>query len=197
MNYPDKLRQLDGWFADGVAVAGPGVVLCQRGCTACCHGPFDISPADARLVAGGVARLDPETQTAVRSRARDQVARYGDAAPTWRAPWDVDELGEEQFDQVSEGLAALPCPALGDGGSCLIYSDRPATCRIIGLPMITLDGGVLENACPIRHTSRQYDALEPTPFDLARFESGADADDAAARLEGWVTTTVAGAILHR
>lgn len=197
MSYPDILRQLDIWFADGVAQAGPEVVLCRRGCSACCNGPFDISPADARLVARAVARLDPATQASVRSRAQDQVDRYADAAPHWHPPWDIEALGDERFDAVGERLAALPCPALGDGGACLIYADRPATCRIIGLPMITLDGGVLENACPIRHTSARYEALEPVPFDLARFESAADDDDAEARMEGWVSTTVAGAILRR
>ncbi|MGH7524581.1 MAG: YkgJ family cysteine cluster protein [Gemmatimonadales bacterium] len=197
MNYPDTLRQLDTWFADGVERAGPDVVLCRRGCIACCNGPFDISPADARLVAGAVARLDPETQTTVRSRARTQVATYADVAPAWHAPWDIDALGDERFDEVSERLAALPCPALGDDGGCLVYTDRPATCRIIGLPMITVEGGVLENACPIRHTSARYEALEPTPFDLALFESVVDDNDAEARTEGWVSTTVAGAILYR
>lgn len=51
MTYRALLPILDRWFMTGSAHAGPGVVPCRAGCTACCLGPFDISPADARLVA--------------------------------------------------------------------------------------------------------------------------------------------------
>ena len=194
MSYRALQGQLDGWFEHGVASAGPGVVLCRRGCSACCFGPFDISPADAEQVAKAVDRLDPATRSLVELRALDQVTQYADLAPRWNAPWDIDALGDRRFDRISDALAGLPCPALGDDGACLVYDDRPANCRMIGLPMLTPGGGFLDNACPILQTSDRYATLDPTVFDLEQFESAADDFDHAARGDGWVRTTVAGAI---
>jgi Fe-S-cluster containining protein len=194
MTYRALQSELDAWFEHGVAAAGPEVVLCRRGCSACCLGPFDISPADARLVAGAVNRLDPATRSLVQLRAIDQVGQYAELAPGWHAPWDVQALGDYRFDRVSDTLAQLPCPALGDDGACVVYEDRPANCRMIGLAMLTPEGGTLDNACPILHTSERYAALDPTLFDLERFESAADEFDEAARDDGWVSTTVAAAI---
>ncbi|HEY3934142.1 MAG TPA: YkgJ family cysteine cluster protein [Gemmatimonadales bacterium] len=194
MTYRGLLFTLDRWFADATTSAGPGVVLCRRGCAACCHGPFDISPADAELAADAVGRLHPSAKTQVRARAQEQVARYRADAAGWDAPWDVEALGDETFDIVAEHLAAEPCPALGDDGACLIYDDRPATCRMIGLAILPTGDDPIPNACPIINTSARYAALDPVPFDLERFESDADAFDVAAFGRGWVSTTVAGAI---
>ena len=194
MTYRSLQGQLDAWFARGVTSAGPGVVLCRRGCSACCLGPFDISPADAGLVVQAVDRLDPATRTLVESRAAEQVARYAELAPQWSAPWDIDAIGDDNFDRIGDALAASPCPALGSDGACLIYDDRPANCRLIGLAVLTPDGAVLENACPILQTSQSYAELDPTLFDLEQFECAADEFDQAARVDGRVSTTVAGAI---
>ena len=194
MTYHRLLGDLDDWFARGVADAGPGVVLCRRGCTACCHGPFDISPADAELAAIAVERLDGASRSAVRSRAAAQRSRYAELAPRWSAPWDVDAIGDDSFDQISDALADEPCPALNDQGECRIYDARPATCRMTGLGMETKPGDVLENVCPILDTSVAYAALNPTLFDLSCFEDRAEHWDEVAMTSGWVRTTVAGAI---
>ena len=194
MTYRQLLGDLDEWFARGVASAGHDVVLCRRGCSACCNGPFDISAADAQMVAQAVDQLPPEIGSQVRLRALNQIVTYHDAAPWWQSPWDVDSLDEEYFDRLSNQLSNRPCPALGSNGSCLIYDDRPATCRIIGLAMIKPDGGILENDCPILHTSRAYAELNPTLFDLERLELSADDYDVEAWNAGWVRTTVAAAI---
>lgn len=191
------LADLDRWFADGVAAAGPGVVLCRAGCSACCLGPFDISPADAEMVAAAVEALDAETRSAVRARAAAQVAKYAEHQPSWKAPFAVDALTEAEFDAICDALHTERCPALGDNGACLIYERRPATCRMTGLAMQTPAGDVLENECPILHTSAAYAALAPVVFDLAQFEDAADAADVEAERRGWIRTTVAGAVEHR
>jgi Fe-S-cluster containining protein len=185
---------LDAWFARGVAAAGPGVVPCRRGCSACCHGPFDISPADAALVAEGVAALGEAERAAVRARADTQLRRCAELLPDWAAPWDVEALDENTFDALVEQLADAPCPALAADGACLIHAHRPATCRLTGLALSTPEGDVLDNHCPIQAQFPSYAALPPTPFDLQRFEAEAERLDAEARSRRWVATTVAGAI---
>lgn len=115
-HYRALLPVLDQWFARGVAAAGPDVVPCRSGCTACCHGPFDISPADAALVAEGLAALPDAVRTGVRERAEAQVARYRELIEGWGPPWDVDGVDEGSFDALCEALRTLPCPALGPEG---------------------------------------------------------------------------------
>ncbi len=190
--YRALLPILDQWFSRGTDAAGSGVVPCRSGCSACCHGPFDISPADARLVAEGLAALDPAVREGIAARADEQLKRYADLIDGWGAPWDVDGVEEASFDRLCEALHDLPCPALGAEGGCLIYAYRPATCRMTGLAMATDDGDVLENVCPIQGEFPVYAALPPMTFDLRRFEARAEECDLAAAEAGWVATTVAG-----
>lgn len=190
--YDILLESLDHWFARGAAAAGPGVVPCRSGCSACCHGPFDISPADAALVAQAMALLPEPIRHEVTDRAAHQLDCYRELIEGWGAPWDVDGLDARAFDALTEVLQELPCPALGAEGECLIYTLRPATCRMIGLPMENREGDQLENACPIKGDFPDYSALPPTPFDLHRFESLAEEFDIVASEAGWVATTVAG-----
>ncbi len=126
-------------------------------------------------------------------RATQQVERYRDVAPDWRAPWDVATIAESVFDDMGDALRAMPCPALDDAGDCLIYEHRPATCRMTGLPMLA-NATILENVCPIVDSSPAYASLAPLPFDLAGVEDRAADCDADARRRGYVSTTVAGAI---
>ena len=192
--YADLLATLDAWFSRGREAAGADVIPCRRACTACCHGVFDISPADAELVAAGVAALPEDQAAALRARAQQQSLRVGAALPEWGAPWDVDALPEATFDALSEQLADAACPALAEDGGCTIYDSRPATCRMTGLSM---DGGAvgrLDNECPIQADHPTYAALAPVPFDLMAFEEQAAGHDETARSRGHCTTTVAGAI---
>ena len=197
MTYLDILGDIDHWFDKGVAQAGAGVVLCARGCSACCNGPFDISAADAQLVAAAVDRLDATTRSEVAARSASQVEMYARILPAWEHPWDVEEIDDGEFDTLADALAGVPCPAVSANGSCLIYDDRPATCRMTGLAMRTPQQDVLENVCPILRTSDAFARLEPTEFDLSAFEDQADEHDRSAMAAGWSRTTVAGAVQRR
>ena len=195
MSYLTLLSTLDTWFAEGVAAAGTGVVPCRSGCNACCHGPFDISAADAREVARGVASLQPEVAQGIIDRAKAQVHAGREVVPQWQAPWRPVEIGEDAFDAMCDALASTPCPALDpQSGACLIHDYRPATCRLTGLALTTEEGDLLENVCSIQAQFPEYVALAATPFDLMRFELAAAEHDLEAMEAGWYSTTVAGAV---
>lgn len=195
MSYSEHLTTIDHWFAEGVQAAGPGVVPCRAGCNACCHGPFDISAADARMVADAVAELPADVRDGIVRRARDQLTAAEAIDGSWQRPWRVDQLEDARFDQIANAQASDPCPALDPvSGTCLIHHARPATCRLTGLALITPDGDMLENICPIRGQFPGYEALGPTPFDLMRFELAAAEHDLAAMEAGWHSTTIAGAV---
>lgn len=167
--YRGLLTSLDEWFAAAQDEL-PGVIPCTGGCSRCCHGPFDISVADALMVREAVRRLPPERQADLVARADAALARQRAVAPAWTAPWDARDLGDEAFDALGDALADAPCPMLDDDGRCAIYEDRPLVCRLIGLPLRTAEGELLENACPILDDFPAYAALQPRLFDLVGFE---------------------------
>ena len=186
--YRALLERLDAWFAEGKRLHGD-VIPCRAGCTACCHGPFDISPADADLLREGLALLPPAERTEVRIRAELLLTRMQELAPGWGAPWAIGDLGEDGFDQVAEALAGEPCPLLGDDGRCRVYAHRPLVCRLIGLPMLTDLGETLENGCPIQGEFPGYAELPGVGFDYASF--AAEEMAILAALDGSETTIAA------
>lgn len=200
-DYPALLAGIDGWQAEARAQY-PGVIPCRPGCSACCHGPFDVSAADALLVRDAVRALPFGMRSEVRQRAESQIAAMQRTEPALVAPWDITRLGEERFDVLVEAFEEAPCPALDAGGACLIYEHRPMICRLMGLGLETPDGHIIENACPIQGEYPEYESLAPQVFDLDGWED-AEAEaliHAAEQLFGATgasgyETTVAGAIL--
>lgn len=196
--YLPLLHELDAWQATARA-AHPGVIPCRPGCSACCHGPFDIPVADAEQVASAVAALPGAIRQRVLVRAAAQLERMRELAPELAEPWDLSRLPEGTVDELCEALAEEPCPCLEADGRCAVYESRPMVCRVIGLGMVDADGGVLPNACPIQDDFPGYAELPPQPFALSGWEDRADrvAEGAAARLGLPVgyETTVAGAAL--
>lgn len=177
--YRETLGRLDRWFDEATA-RNPGVIPCRSGCSACCHGPFDISAADALLLREALAELSPEERADIRGRAVEALERVREQAPEWRAPWDIADLGEERFDGISESLYDLPCPCLDDEGRCRVYASRPLVCRLIGLPMMTAEGELLENACPIQEDFPDYALLDPQLFDLGALDTAETSHNVAA-----------------
>ena len=169
-NYRALLERLDDWTMQAQE-RNPGVIPCARGCTACCHGPFDVSAADVVLLLDGFAALPPDLQRQVLAQAKRITARIAVVEPAWRAPHDVGELGEARFDALTIALADEPCPFLQDG-SCSIYAYRPFVCRVMGLGLVTTEDDYLPNACPIQADFPQYLSLPPQRFDLAGLERG-------------------------
>jgi Fe-S-cluster containining protein len=167
--YPALLDRLTTWF-DQARREHPGVIPCHQGCSACCHGPFDISLADAELIEAGLRELPESDWVEVRRRARELVVRMEALEPGWTVPHAIADLGEARFDRLADALAAEPCPLLDSEGRCRIYAHRPLVCRLIGLGMRTPAGGTIENACPIQDQFPSYANLPPALFDLESFE---------------------------
>ena len=180
--YRSFLEQVDRWF--GAATARhPGVVPCRAGCSACCHGPFDISVADVLLLEEALAGLDPAGRAEVDRRLSGTWSRILELAAGWTEPFDIAGLGEARFDAISDTLAREPCPLLDAAGRCRVYASRPLVCRLIGLGLEASTGEVLPNACPIQDEFPAYAALAPTPFDLHRLHEEEAAHLKAAAVE--------------
>lgn len=171
------------------------MIPCRLGCTACCYGPFDISPAEAEEVATAVARLPEPLRTEIRQRSLAQLQQMQELLPEWDLSRGLELIDEAHLDAACEALADSPCPALGPDGACTIHGSRPSTCRIMGLGIRTRTGAVLENACPIQSRFPRYCSLEPVPLDLDQIEQELERADRRAEVEGWSRSTIAMAAL--
>jgi Fe-S-cluster containining protein len=200
-DYPALLAEIDTWQARA-RTKHPGVIPCHAGCSACCHGPFDIPVADALLVRDAVRSLAPTDRAEIGNRARAQIDRMRQMEPALAPPWDMAPLGEPRFDALVEVLEREPCPALDTAGRCRIYQHRPMICRLMGLGVRTVAGQVIENACPIQDDFPAYRRLEPQVFDMDGWDVAQEPLLASSALELFGTeersgyeTTVAGAVL--
>ena len=82
-------------------------IQCRKGCANCCHGPVEIWPQEALLLAQAAraAGLDLD-------RARlDRQSRHTIDS------WHQQPAGDRA------------CVFLGDGGACRVYESRPNACR--------------------------------------------------------------------
>ena len=124
--YKAILDRADAFFAS-VASEQPNALACGLGCTLCCHGLFEISAADLSVIADGLDRLDEGARREIVARAEAIVASTDH--PVLR---ESSAAEKEAFFKRAEDI---PCPALGEGGRCLIYASRPLVCRTFGLPL--------------------------------------------------------------
>ena len=116
----ELVQIIDRALAEAAQRSGTWLV-CRKGCTQCCYGPFEITQLDAQRLRKGLAELesrDPQRAGAVRGRAR-HAAR-------------LTNFGDDD-----------PCPALDPKtGSCDLYASRPITCRCFG-PPVPCDSGAV------------------------------------------------------
>jgi len=138
-----KLIQIvDAALKDTAKKSGEWLV-CRPGCMQCCVGVFPINQLDAFRLRRGLADLAkhaPERAAAVRSRARDAVARLGPEFPGDPVSGLLHE-GDEAERQFADFANNEPCPALDPAtGNCEIYESRPMTCRVFGPPVESEDG---------------------------------------------------------
>ena len=133
-----KLIQIvDTALAEAARKSGDWLV-CRKGCTQCCYGPFAISQLDAMRLRKGLAELkksDPQRAAAVQLRAQEAITRL---LPDFPGDPNTGILGEdEQAEAEFEDFANdEPCPALDPAtGGCDLYSARPMTCRTFGPPV--------------------------------------------------------------
>jgi Fe-S-cluster containining protein len=158
---------VDAALADAARRSGEWLV-CKKGCTQCCIGPFPISQLDAARLREGLADLeasDPKRAARVRQRAKDAVRRLAPGFPGDPATGTLgaDADSESRFAGFADDE---PCPALDPAtGTCDLYSARPMTCRTFGPPVRTGANGAL-GVCELCYhgaTDQQIAACEMVP----------------------------------
>ncbi len=114
--------------------AYPQCVTCARGCSDCCHALFDLSLVEAMyLNRAFIAAYDyGRERSDILERAAETDRR------TTRLKREMYRASREgkSPEEIMEDAARLRvrCPLLGTDESCLLYGQRPVTCRLYGVP---------------------------------------------------------------
>jgi len=140
-------------------------LVCKRGCTQCCIGPFGITQLDALRLRKGLTQLkasDPERAAAVRQRATDYITVI---APLYPGNPETGELFDEHA--LPDAMDDVPCPALDPTtGCCDLYDARPVTCRAFG-PATRIDEGTF-GACELCYQGATEEQMAACAVDVDR-----------------------------
>ncbi|MDI6796421.1 MAG: YkgJ family cysteine cluster protein [Desulfatibacillaceae bacterium] len=135
--YEQIVAQADAAFKT-VAQAHPDCIACKPGCSDCCYALFDLSLVEALyLNSNFLEKLD--------NTAREKILAKAD-----RADRKAYQIKREAFQAVAKGKETeqvmarvawerVRCPLLNEADRCDLYSNRPVTCRIYGIPT-AIDG---------------------------------------------------------
>lgn len=134
----EKLRaEADRLFGQ-VRRLHPDCVTCSLGCSDCCHAMFDLSLVEAlylnRKFRQALA-FGPEHSAII--NAAGEADRL--AARVKRELYQSSKDGDVRQVMENAAQARIRCPLLDAEDHCLLYEDRPITCRLYGVPA-AIDG---------------------------------------------------------
>jgi len=166
-NYRELLQQIDRWFARSMA-SYPEQIACRSGCSSCCRSLFDITMLDAYVLRLGFDRLPAQTRELVLEKCRARLDLMRQQWPGFQHPFVLNSLPEEDWEMLMPDDDETPCVLLDQNGRCLVYENRPMTCRLHGLPLVDTTGEVLHDEwCTLNFTDSDPLELEGLrgPFD--------------------------------
>ncbi len=104
-------------------------IKCKRGCSDCCHAVFGLFFVEAFSLKVSFDALD-------RKERRKVFARCDKADRDLQRMQEIHKSSRYEGDNASDvlGKERLRCPLLSDQEECLLYSHRPITCRVYGIP---------------------------------------------------------------
>jgi Fe-S-cluster containining protein len=104
-------------------------VKCRQGCSDCCHAVFGLFLIEAAYVQNHFQRLDPEVQKA-------SLLRCNEMERGLRRLEKKMQLHQEDPQMQNYIMAAerIRCPLLDEEQDCVLYTHRPITCRVYGIP---------------------------------------------------------------
>ncbi|MGD8388684.1 MAG: YkgJ family cysteine cluster protein [Desulfobacteraceae bacterium] len=126
--YEQLTARADAAF-EQVARDYPDAVKCRRHCDDCCHAVFGLFLVEAAYLQTFFAGLpsDVKSETILRcARADQELARLQQRMQ------DPVKARENEEDPLASGR--VRCPLLNEEKDCVLYPQRPVTCRIYGVP---------------------------------------------------------------
>lgn len=104
-------------------------VSCKQHCSDCCNAVFGLFLIEAAYIKQHFDRLDPEIkkQALLRSDKADMdLKRLEKILKTFE--------NDPQMRDYTLAKERIRCPLLDDDDNCILYSFRPITCRVYGIP---------------------------------------------------------------
>ena len=153
-SYGLLLREVDEWYGHCLKTH-PDDIICTNGCSACCRGLFDITLLDACYLKKGFDELPPTIRETVLAKARDQLVRLQSIWTDLDSPYILNYRPEEDWEELMPEDDETPCVLLGSDGRCLVYDNRPMTCRLHGIPLVDHSGEVMYDGwCTLNFAER-------------------------------------------
>ena len=140
--YQELLGHVDAWFHRCLELH-PEKIACRSGCSACCRSLFDITLLDAFHLKRGFDALPVQTRELVLRKCGERLRLMREHWPEFDHPYVLNRRPEEEWGALMPEEDETPCVLLGEDGRCLVYQNRPMTCRLHGIPMIDTDDEVL------------------------------------------------------
>ena len=108
----------------------PACIPCTRRCSDCCHAVFGLFVIEAAYLQERFMKLARKTRRAATLRGKKAQNQILSLQKSLQGAAPL----KETVDPLS--LARLRCPLLDDRGTCMLYPDRPITCRVYGIPTL-------------------------------------------------------------
>ncbi|MBQ7608590.1 MAG: YkgJ family cysteine cluster protein [Desulfovibrionaceae bacterium] len=137
--YETLRAQADSVF-DRVQKSFPQCVTCTKGCSDCCYALFDLSLVEALALNRAFAKAFDygEQRSKILTRAAETDRKL---TKLKRTLFRMEKEGASPEEVMAKAaLERMACPLLEDG-ECLLYNDRPITCRLYGIPTVIGDRG--------------------------------------------------------
>ncbi len=132
--YEALVAEVDAIFAH-VRKNHPDCVICEAGCSDCCHALFDLSLVEAMYINQAFAKKIPysKERSDILSNAADLDRK---TVRMKREFYKASKDGQSAEDIMAEAAKIrMPCPLLDADSRCILYENRPITCRLYGVPL--------------------------------------------------------------
>jgi Fe-S-cluster containining protein len=109
------------------------LVRCKKGCSDCCHALFDLSLIEALYIND---KFNNKVSGKEKVRLIEEANRVDRAVYRVKRKAFKDVEGGKNEVEVLMELAKerIRCPLLNKEDLCLLYENRPITCRVYGIP---------------------------------------------------------------
>lgn len=135
VKYQALVQMVDAVF-DRVKKEYPKEVFCREKCSDCCYAIFDLTLVEALY-------LKDKFLKSFTGKEKNDIIEI--AAKTDRV---LTKMKRDAYKQVKNGADQLDiigkmsqervrCPLLGEDNLCVLYENRPITCRVYGIPTST------------------------------------------------------------
>ena len=105
-------------------------IKCERQCSDCCHAIFGLFAIEAAYIKTHFEQLDGEKRKSALLRCNEADR----ALKRLEVKMQLHEDDDPQTQALVMASERISCPLLDEGQNCIIYSHRPITCRVYGIP---------------------------------------------------------------